>query len=840
MTVPMSHETLPAPPVHAKSPTHPPPSLHISTSARDSKRYSRPTELTRSATYTYLGSSATDDNPTPNFKRNFSDNALNLSSESKASVRHGESHMPNVEVLRRTSRKMKRKVTSAKRFSLSPDDDDDETSSSGRKRPDPTDLSRSFSRSVAGTFRSLARKSWAPTSRTSSSSPSRKIYHDATQSSAQRPDDLPTSPITLPEPAISRPHSPMPPNDTGPRVSPVLPKPNDQRLSQRQLPPHQIQTKSKSEISLKRLSRASSSTSLRSFTSTDRSRSRISLARVPPLPSSLSSDRLATLSSDVPKKKDPLWSAFRAIDGEYITFQSKTSLQKAKVLRTSLLPFLSKHQDHPSNSSPRPEDLDRRIATLNKWWVGLLELLNGFNSQTISGTDRPVFLEAVTAIMLRPEWQAPGFAPNSADSPRRPSLPKTKSSNSLESDDTDFLIDSVHHNVRNVFVQNLLSQMAFVVDRLSMRTAPASLVTFAGKTCAYAFFFCPGVADMLTRLWRLPPGTLRRVFSEFGSERGDRLDLVSKALSSNFPPPVRSLTVVSQTGLSRHLQRRLQYPPGSNNIAWYGPWVTRWCGRDSDLFFVFVKQFHVLVAHFLCEDVPSKDRVGIPGFVPVCAQLLVVLETTVYRSSGQAGAEGFSSGLGHNLENPDASAPLPMTIANATRSISENRLVMLLRDICSEHGADQALLRTLFISSFDAATKATARKISLYNNDACFVICDFMEEVLPILFRYSQHSMDAPILDWSFWLQVCQRMIHSHTTLTQIRLIAFLYSTWSIWTLDEQRKRAFVLEWLLDPLVFEPLFCHWSSMVRHYFYRFLCWRIARYDGEITDLDMYVY
>ena len=344
---------------------------------------------------------------------------------------------------------------------------------------------------------------------------------------------------------------------------------------------------------------------------------------------------------------------------------------------------------------------------------------------------------------------------------------------------------------------------------------------------------------MLTRLWRLPAGTLRRIFTEFGIERGDRLDLTSNALSVNFPPPVRSLAVTSQTGLSRHLQRRLLHPPGSERIAWFGPWVTRWCGRDSDLFFVFVKHFHLLVADFLPEEVTFKERVGIPGFVPVCAQLLVVLETTIYRQSGQPSVENYLAGTGNHMDNPDASAPLPMTIANASRSISENRLIMLLREVCSETGADHALLRNLFISSFDAATKAAARKISLYNNDACFVICDFMEEVLPIMFRYNQHFQDTPVLDWPFWLQVCQRMIQSQTTLTQIRLIAFMYSTWSIWTLNEQRKRQFVLEWLLEPSVFEPLFCHWSAMVRHYFYRLLCWRIARYDGAVTDLDMLV-
>lgn len=77
------------------------------------------------------------------------------------------------------------------------------------------------------------------------------------------------------------------------------------------------------------------------------------------------------------------------------------------MIRSSLLPFLKDHANHLSNKIIRAEDLDRRVMILNKWWTGLLEMLNGRNNQSISGTDRPTFLDAVTGIMMRPEWRIP-------------------------------------------------------------------------------------------------------------------------------------------------------------------------------------------------------------------------------------------------------------------------------------------------------------------------------------------------------------------------------------------------------------------------------------------------
>jgi hypothetical protein len=407
----------------------------------------------------------------------------------------------------------------------------------------------------------------------------------------------------------------------------------------------------------------------------------------------------------------------------------------------------------------------------------------------------------------------------------------------LESEESDFLVDSVYQNVRNTFIQNLLSQMEYITVVMSMRTAPQSLVTFAGKACAYAFFFCPGVADVLVRLWCVPAATLRRMFKQFGVENGEKLELTSAALAMNFPPPVRSLCIKSQATFVRRLQQRGAVPPGSERIQWHQPWVARWCGHNSDLFFVFTKQYHILVSELLVEDISLKDRSCIPGMIPVCAQMLTILESTIHRQAGHGANEAYATGTGPGMEGPDALAPLPMTIANATRSIAENRLIMLLRDIMGDLNPATANLRNLFLNSFDNVTKAATVKISLYNNDACFVICDFMEEVLPIMFRYHHTYIDTPILDWPFWLEVCKQMVQSQTTLTQIRAIAFLYSTWSVLIHNEERKRQLVLDWLLDADVFEKHFCHWSTMVRHYFYRLLCWKVARIDAEVSELDL---
>ena len=519
-----------------------------------------------------------------------------------------------------------------------------------------------------------------------------------------------------------------------------------------------------------------------------------------------------------------------------LRFQSKSSALKANVIRTCLLPFLAKHADHPSNKTLRSEDLDRRVMILNKWWTGLLEMLNGRNNQSISGTDRPTFLEGVAGVMVRPEWRIPPYS-----SPiQRLGMPTSTSTTSLESGGSDFLTESVHHNVRNIFVQNLLSQMAFVVDKMSMRSAPASLVAFCGKACAYAFFFCPGVADILVRLWHLSADSLRRILTELGVPRGSKLRAMSVDVALHFPPALRSLGITSHAALVKYLHHKMPLPLGAAYIRWYGPWISRWSGRDSDLFFVFTKHFHLLVAEIEPGSFEKRRRACVPGLVPVHAQILTVLETKLYRQSGQQQGDMYASSALDDLDSTDAAATLPLRTANAARSMAENRLIMLLRDLLAESDPDHQGLRELYAESFGDIVKAATRKISLYNHDACFVLCDFMEEALAIMSRYHRGLSETDILDWAFWLQVCRQMMDSYNTLTEVRLLAFVYSTWNILITNEDRRRELCLDWLLQPSFFERHFNHWCPMVRAYYLRLLCWRIARYDGDATELDIAIY
>lgn len=523
-------------------------------------------------------------------------------------------------------------------------------------------------------------------------------------------------------------------------------------------------------------------------------------------------------------------------------FQSKSSALKSNVIRSSLLPFLSRHYLDASCRRIRPEDLDRRVTILNKWWTGLLGMLNGKQNQSISGTDRPVYLEAVVGVMTRPEWKVPFPAPQSnGTSPRPLQHSSTSVSESSEgSSGSEFLAESVHHNTRNVFIQNLLAQMAFVVDRMSLRHTPASLVSFCGKACAYAFFFCPGVADILVRLWNTSPIIYRRIFAESGIDKSSGIRSFTQELAMNFPASLHPLAFHSHGPLVRYLRQKPEIPLTAGQIHWQGPWITRWCGRDTDLFFVFVKYIHVLYADYLPPGKEKSKRVLAPGLLPIHAQILVALEETLYKQSVPQMPENPHAAstvtFDDFIEGADASvSALPLGSANSHRSMAENRLVILLRDFLSESSAEPDHARLLYAESFCGVMKTAARKTSLFDHNACFLLCDFVEEVIPIVNRYSL-SIEAEVFDWNFWMEVCRHMMQSHNSLTEVRVFSFLFCIWNTCAANETRKEDLALGFLLHESVFYQYFNHWSPMVRAYFHRLLCWKVGRYNGEPSPLD----
>jgi hypothetical protein len=541
-------------------------------------------------------------------------------------------------------------------------------------------------------------------------------------------------------------------------------------------------------------------------------------------------------------------------------YLQKNTSQKADFVRRTLMPVLSKYADHPSNTKLRAEDLDRRANILNKWWTGLLDMIAGLHNQSISGTDRPVILEAIVGIMERSEWRlTPDFSPLAKKGDNNVTA-LSQSTLSLSSTSSDFLVESVQHNVKNMFIQNLLAQMRFVVDKMSLRHAPASLVQFCGKTCAFAFFFCPGIADILVRLWgpsqersrSSPDGlkgfndamksyqdTLRRVLVESGIEKFERLDEMSRSIAHGFPSELRRLALTSLPKMMRELRKPAMIPLATNQVAWHGPWLKRWSGTDSDLFYTFVKQFHVLLLDFLPAETSARERMCAPGVLMIHAQILTNLDATVHRNTNQF--EDFTQGPGSNtfddILDPDATAPpMPMSPTNATRLMAENRLIMLIRDFLLTERYPIPV-RHFFAEAFCDILKASAKRISVYDNSAQFLLCDFLEEALAIIIRYEHlPTTSGLVLDWPFWLSVCKSIQQSSYTASEIKLYSFLYTVWVVVCGNADRRRQ-TCEFLLDAEVFESRFNHWCPMVRAYYMRLLCWRLARFDGEAGEDDM---
>ncbi|KAK2610526.1 hypothetical protein N8I77_003949 [Diaporthe amygdali] len=575
--------------------------------------------------------------------------------------------------------------------------------------------------------------------------------------------------------------------------------------------------------------------------------------------------------------RDPLWAAFRRLDSEFAIFLGKTSTaQRVLVARNTLIPFLRNHGNHTSNKDNHllsPEDIDRRATILHKWWNGLLDLLDGSavknaggpamsfaaiqanNSTTamqpVSGVDRPGLLELITFIMMRPEWRlsTPGFRPLKDRSPNEVVRGRTGTQ-----DSTDFIAESAEHNVRTMFVNNLLTQMSIVVEKMSSRHAPVSLVTFCGKACAYAFFFIPGIAEVLVRLWGLTPDLLRRVADEFNLPRRSKGE--SEDIVSLFPTTLHKLGWTSVKTMTDNLRLTTKLSLVAAKIPWHGPWISRWRGGDTDLFFIFCKYYYILAEDFMPMDLPLFEKARAPAYALIHAQLLSVLDTTIHHR--QAAFENMMAPNvldSANGADAMAAALAQLPPSNLLRGMDENRLIVLLKDMLGDNavGGLESGARQTFATAFMGILKAATKKTPVFKQAPVLVLVDFLQEVLQAFDTYAGYSdpsikgrpEEAAVamdhVDWNFWLDVFHKILfESNSTMSEIRILSFLYSTWDVLAADPTRKEKLCIGWLLSEEVFDKFFNNYTPMVRAYFMRLLCWRICRDQGNANELNMKIF
>lgn len=542
-----------------------------------------------------------------------------------------------------------------------------------------------------------------------------------------------------------------------------------------------------------------------------------------------------------PQTRDTLWSTFKTLDVEFKGFLAKTTAQRMVVVQSLVFPFLRNTMNHESIKRLYPEDVDRRATILNKWWTAMMEMLEGQSPQPLPGVDRQIMYEAVTLMMMRPEWRQTTsyFQPLSSRSPFERVRGRSctdSSGSSMTSSQAAFLEESSEHNVRTMFVTNLVRQMAFVVEKMSLRHAPAGLVNFAGKACAYAFFFAPGVADILVRLWGLSPELIRRVANEYGlpcRNRGESEDIVAL-----FPPNLNMFGWTTPKGMWDNLKQVPKLPMLVSRIPWTGPWVARWKGRDTDIFFIFSKYFHILSEQFMPSGLPLIEKARSPAFALVHAQLLFVMDTIVHRQTTMDGACGPTQVDSTN--GADAAMTLPLPSGNVMKGMSDHRLVVLLKDLLSDETSEIAAARHTFAESFSFLMKASARKTPQFNHTECFTLCDFLEEILVLYSKFEDPDATTNYIDWPFWFDVCKKIMSSFNTMSEVRMMSLIFGIWDAIAKNPQRKLALCQDWLLSEETFNDFFNHWCPMVRAYYQRLICWRMCRDNGKQDEVDAKIF
>ena len=624
-----------------------------------------------------------------------------------------------------------------------------------------------------------------------------------------------------------------------------------------------------------------------------------------------------------PNSRDPHWVAFKDLETNFFKFLSKTTTaQRMIIVRATLAPFLRRYANDASgknNSQLSPEDIERRASILNRWWTGLLEMLdapsqyqgsNGvcqsgglFGSGTffgtsttvngtftpVSGIDRPVVLESVSMIMSRPEWRllTSIFRPlNSRSADENDRTGANAPGVSPVDESSIFVEESAEHNVRTMFVNNLLAQLILVVDKMSMRQAPLSIVNFSGKACAYAFFFVPGVADILVRLWGLEKNIdlIRRAADAFGLPRRSRTRSASDELAANFPPCIGPLgwsSVISTQANLRKPPKMSQLPPAyvsaCSRVTWFAPcWLSRWRGSDTDLLFIFAKYYHILASEFMPSSLKLSltEKARAPGFVLLHSQLLQIFDNTIHRQAAVEAAmllAGAPVGDGtpslwtqqqmqkrqpYMVTTPNDAPGASMAIQpsyNLFRDMDENRIIALLRDFL-ESGEPVADARDTFAETSMVLLKAATFRTSQYDHNACYILCDFLQEILLTFDSYYGYqdakettddntgvaSQPIDFIDWTFWLDICKMMLNSNNTMSEIRVLSFIFATWDIVTADQQRKEELCVRWLLSEEVFGKFFNNWCPMVRAYYMRLLCWRVCRDSGSPNEFDARIF
>lgn len=520
------------------------------------------------------------------------------------------------------------------------------------------------------------------------------------------------------------------------------------------------------------------------------------------------------------KKRTEFYQDFKDLEQELTRFLSKTGMHKSNVLRLALLPFLRQQRGEGSIFSIQCDrEANFRIKVLQKWWLSILEALRD-KSNPVSGSDRSAYLEAISGIMARSEWTL---------------MPK--------------LIESTCQKTKYIYESLLYDTVKLVISKLSVKTVPLSMAAFSGKVLAFAFFYAPGVAAVLLHLLQISATTVDRLL-QVSVTNHQELETCCNQIKDKFPIHLSRLIGTKGVGMTKKMNDgsvkllRPKAPPQLTDL--YGPWARRWHCDNSNVFTAFVKHYYTIMSQLLV-DTDSQAHLASPGLIIIQCKMLNELDSVVRPQNNNNNSSMNNKFIDDNI---NTHAIMANTFSTKQR-VERIKLLSAIREILHNDDVCVQYYET-FSRQFGKILHAVALRTKLYNVESCIVLADLVEEYLGSLIlehSLSKHRVQIEkdnAIDWPFWIKVVSKMLSSDNSHTELRALTLLFNLWddipignAFFTsnsksedeLDQYLASKDGLRWgctcwLLSDNMWKQYFCHWQPLVRCYYQRLICWRVA--------------
>ncbi|KAI8340307.1 hypothetical protein BC941DRAFT_244454 [Chlamydoabsidia padenii] len=496
---------------------------------------------------------------------------------------------------------------------------------------------------------------------------------------------------------------------------------------------------------------------------------------------------------------------------------------------------------HPPKT--QEEKIDMVQGLLIKWWQALLDTVF-----KVDYDERAVYFDCVCEIMMRPEFKSLDNSGKTA-----PTSINQEEYNKLISITLETVKRKLNHNV--VF---------------------SDMMKYSAKILAICFFKVPDIATTILCGLNVRPVWIHRLQQEMGPLK--RLDNVKQRMKAIFPTFLHPLIGANGWTYQQFIH---SLSPNANDLS--SVWMERLKRNTGELFTIFFKQLHIVLATYLVIVCPEaqKERlqyrnamlVASPCYLYLSGYFLYCIENflghmahSLTMDTANDSSDNLASLMStrphYDTKNTKQGKSIP---TNDDRSRKKPIQMKSLNDYESgpngyqlkkkkdgavsgrqHHGKPQILEDLTWLFSeclawcvmmaepcgryhdmINVMLRALVLATEVGNAIAVFGIFDFLEATMLQLQHYRLQIHYHPPLNLPFLLHTIHIVLaYSDHSTSLLRVLSFVYAQFKILS-----SRAGLLDFLcnrilLDPVIFERLFLHWGANVRNFYWRCLIWRVG--------------